>query len=108
MGKLVVCVVAMLTSFAAHADFEGADVPIAVKYLPCDSAPRILVQFADGSKNIWYPANGGDNSKAFLAVALAAKASGSPMYYYGHGSGTAVTTYCIAVSARAVTMFGAS
>ena len=88
------------------AAFEEWNVPIAVKSLYCDGAPRIVVQFADASKNIWYPANAGESSRAFLATAMAAKISGTRLYYYGGGDPAALTTYCINVSARPVYMFG--
>jgi hypothetical protein len=90
----------------ALAAFEESNVPIAVKTLYCDASPRILVQFADPSKNVWYPANAADQSKAFLAIALAAKASGQKLYYYGTGDPTVLTSYCVGVSARRVDMFG--
>ncbi|SRR6266568_4858372 len=93
-------------SSSAFADFEESIVPTSVKTLYCDSNPRILVQFADASKNVWYPANAADQSKAFLATALAAKAGSQKLYFYGSGDAAALTTYCINVSARQIKMFG--
>jgi hypothetical protein len=95
-----------LFSGPARADFEGSDVPIAVKVLYCDYNPRIVVQFADATKNVWYPANSGDQSKEFLSAALAAKVAGQGFYYFGTGDGTNITTYCISVAARPVFIFG--
>ena len=91
---------------SAFAGFEESNVPIAVKVLYCDYNPRIVVQFADASKNIWYPANANDQSKAFLATALAAKVSSQKMYYLGTGDPAALTSYCIGASARRVDVFG--
>jgi hypothetical protein len=90
----------------AFASFEEWTVPVAVKTLYCDSSPRIVVQFADSAKNIWYPANLGDQSKAFLATAMAAKLSGKNLYYFGSGDASAATVYCISVAARRVEIFG--
>lgn len=91
---------------AAFAAFEESNVPISVRVLHCDANSRILVQFADASKNVWYPGNAGDQSKAFLATALAAKATSQKFYYYGLGDPSDLTTYCIGVSARQVQIFG--
>lgn len=95
-----------LLSCSAFASFEESNVPVAVKVLYCDSNPRIIVQFADASKNIWYPANAADQSKAFLATALTAKTSSQKLYYLGNGDPTAMTAYCIGASARRVDIFG--
>src|SRR5690242_14758338 len=91
-----------LFSAPALADFQGAAVPTSVDVLYCDSNPRILVQFADSTQNIWYPANLGDQSKAFLTMAITAKTSGQNLYYYGSGAGTTTSSYCLAISARQV------
>lgn len=99
------CAVGALFSRPARADFEGAGVPTSVKVLYCDYNPRIVVQFADATQNVWFPANSGDQSKEFLSVAMAAKAAGQNFYYYGQGTPT-LTTYCISVSARQVLIFG--
>jgi len=93
-------------SSGAMASFEGRDVPTAVRVLYCDFNPRILVQFSDASKNVWYPANAADESKAFLAVALTAKTSSRKFYYLGAGDPSDLTTYCIGASARRVQVFG--
>ncbi len=93
-------------SSSAFADFEDSLVPTSVKTLYCDNSPRILVQFSDASKNVWYPANAADQSKAFLATALAAKAASQRLYVYGSGDPAALTTYCVNVSARQIKMFG--
>jgi hypothetical protein len=93
-------------SSPVFADFEEALVPIAVKTLYCDYNPRIVVQFADASKNIWYPANLGDQSKAFLSTALAAKVVSQRLYFLGVGDPASLTTYCINVSARQARVFG--
>lgn len=66
MKKLTLSLLLVLP-FASHAAFEGIEVPKAVQVLPCDNNPRILVVFSDPAKNIWYPFNDGDNSKAFLS-----------------------------------------
>ena len=104
--KALVALTFMAVSTSAFSSFEEANVPTAVKVLYCDNNSRILVQFSDPSKNVWYPANNGDPSKAFLATALAAKASGQKLYYYGLGDPAALTSYCISASARQVSIFG--
>ena len=108
-GKLKGLVIATMLvgiSVSASASFEESNVPVSVKVLYCDTNPRILVQFSDSTKNVWYPANAADQSKAFLATALAAKTAGQKLYYYGTGDATALTTYCITASARQVSIFG--
>lgn len=94
-----------MLSCAAFAAFEEANVPVSVKALYCDSNPRILVEFADASKNIWFPANAGDQSKAFLAAALTAKAAAQKLYYLGSDP-AALTSYCVSASARQIIAFG--
>ena len=96
---------ALIGCEASAAVFQGWEVPIQVRTAWCDSSPRILVEFADSTKNIWYPANAGDSSKFFLSTALAAKVSGQKMYFLG--SDETVTFYCIS-SGRAVHIFGVS
>lgn len=92
---------------ASAATFEGWEVPVQVRTAMCDSSPRILVEFADGSKNIWYPANAGDSSKFFLSTALAAKVAGQRMYFLGLDN--TVTTYCVSGGyGRQVQVFGIS
>ena len=91
---------------SAFASFDESNVPISVKILYCDTNPRIVVQFADATKNVWYPANAADQSKAFLATALAAKTANQRFYYYGSGDPAALTSYCVGVSARRVELFG--
>ena len=98
--------IALALPCVSHAAFEGADVPTSVKALYCDNFPRILVQFEDASKNIWYPASDGDKSKAFLALAIAAKTSSSKLYYFGSGNAGDLTMYCVNISARPVLFFG--
>lgn len=108
MSKTQLFVTACATLIAGQAsavNFEEALVPIQVRTAMCDSNPRIFVEFADSSKNIWYPANAGESSKYFLATALAAKVSGQKMYFLGTDS--TATFYCI-TSARQVTIFGLS
>ena len=101
-------VLAALTLIAtgASAAFEEANAPVSVKALYCDSSPRILGRFADPSKNVCYPAGAGDQSKAHLATALAAKASGQKLYCYGLGDPATLTTHCINVAARQIAIFG--
>lgn len=99
---MAVCA-ALIAGEASAVTFEGSEVPIQVRTAMCDSNPRILVEFADSSKNIWYPANEGDSSKYFLATALAAKVAGQTMYFLGLND--AVTFYCVA-SGRRVQVFG--
>ena len=106
VAQVLTSVALVLCSASAFAAFEESGIPVAVKTLYCDSNPRILVQFADASKNVWYPANAGDQSKAFLATAMAAKLAGRSLYYYGAGDPAALTTYCINVSARKIEIFG--
>jgi hypothetical protein len=105
LRSLMACTCALAACPAAAA-FEEANTPVAVRVLYCDSNPRIVVQFADASKNIWYPANAGDQSKAFLATALTAKTSAQQMYYLGVGDANALTSYCIGATARRVDVFG--
>ncbi len=105
MKKLTLSLL-LLLPFPSHAAFDGNEVPKTVQVLPCDSNPRILVIFNDPAKNIWYPFNDGDNSKAFLSVALAAKAANAPMYFLGSGSATDLTSYCNSHTARRVMAFG--
>jgi hypothetical protein len=82
-------------------------VPVQVRTAMCNSFPRIMVEFADASKNIWYPANAGESSKYFLATALAAKTSGQRMYFLGIDD--TVTSYCVTGgSGREVQVFGVS
>lgn len=106
MKKVTAFLIMLFISPISNAAFEGSDVPISIKALYCDSNPRIVVQFADASKNVWFPANSGDSSKTFLSLALTAKASSLRLYYYGVGNATDLTTYCVNVSARQVTFFG--
>src|SRR5688572_24294139 len=73
----------LMASEASAVVFEGTELPVRVRTAVCDSAPRIIVEFADPSKNIWFPANAGDSSKFFLSTALTAKASGQRMYFFG-------------------------
>jgi|SRR5688500_11719338 hypothetical protein len=101
---MVMCT-AFIAGKASAVNFEGAEVPIRVRTAVCDSNPRILVEFADPSKNIWYPANAGDNSKFFLATALAAKVAGQKMYFLGVDD--TATFYCLA-TARYAHVFGIS
>jgi hypothetical protein len=96
---------ALIGCEASAAVFQGWEVPIQVRTAWCDSNPRIFVEFADSSKNIWYPANSGDSSKFFLSTALAAKVSGQKMYFLG--SDETVTSYCI-TSGKLVQIFGVS
>lgn len=96
---------ALVAGQASAANFEGAEVPILVRTAVCNSYPRIIVQFADPSKNIWYPADAGDTSKQFLATALAAKIAGQKMYFLGVDE--PATYYCIA-TARYAHIFGIS
>lgn len=105
-AKSLLSAACLMLSSSSFGAFEGSNVPISVKVLYCDNNSRIVVQFADASKNVWYPANAGDQSKAFLATALAAKASSQKLYYYGSGDPSAATTYCLNISARQVYLFG--
>lgn len=95
----------LVASEASAAVFEGTELPVRVRTAMCDSFPRIIVEFADPSKNIWYPANAGDGSKFFLSTALTAKSSGQRMYFLGVED--VLTFYCV-TSARQVHVFGVS
>ena len=106
MRRIISVFVTFLIPTVTFAAFEEANVPVAVKVLYCDNNPRIVVQFDDSTKNIWFPANLGEQSNQFLALATAAKTSSQKLYYYGLGSPEDLTSYCISVSARQVRMFG--
>ena len=105
MSALTTGVSAFMFSSAALADFQGSAVPTSVDVLYCDSNPRILVQFADATQNVWFPANQGDQSKEFLSVAIAAKTTGQNLYFYGAGSGTVTSAYCLNIPARQIYIF---
>jgi len=106
MKKLLIAV-ALLMPVLAQADFSESATPTGVYLLPCDSNPRIVVTFQSPTASIWYPANG-TFAKEFLAISLAAKASSSPLYFYGSGDANNLTPYCIGVGqARQVIVVGA-
>lgn len=102
---LIASVGTLVAAETPAANFEGSLVPIRVRTAMCDSNPRILVEFADTSKNVWYPANLGDSSKYFLATALAAKVSGQELYFLGVDD--TATFYCVGAG-RQVQVFGVS
>ena len=96
---------ALTAGQASAATFEGADVPVQVRTAMCDSSPRIIVEFAISSRNIWYPANAGDSSKYFFATAMAAKVAGQKMYFLG--TDDTATSYCVTGgTGRLVQVFG--
>jgi hypothetical protein len=95
----------LITCEASAASFEEWAVPIQVYTAMCNEYPRIVVEFADSTKNIWYPAYAGESAKFFLATALAAKVSGEKMYFLG--TDDTRTLYCVQGGwAREVQVFG--
>ncbi len=109
MKKIIVLLILIspLLTFAA-VPFEGSAVPNSVYLLPCDGNPRIVIAFGSGTPNVWYPASistGGTFFKEFLSIALTAKASSSPLFFYG--ADNISTPYCIgAGNARQIYMIG--
>lgn len=98
---------AIVSREAPAVTFAGAEVPTRVRTAMCNAFPRIIVEFADSSKTIWYPAGAGESSKYFLATALAAKIAGQKMYFLG--TDDTVTSYCVTSGAgREVQVFGVS
>ncbi len=92
----------------AAVPFSGEAVPSDVFLLPCDGNPRLVIAFGNGTPNVWYPAStntGGIFFKEFLSIALTAKASSSPLFFYG--ADDISTPYCLAVgNARKIHMIG--
>ena len=95
----------LVLSQVSYSAFTNSDVPQSIKTLYCDGNPRILVEFTDAARNIWFKANIPEQSGAFLSTALTAKTTGKKMWYLGSNQ-DALTEYCISVSAREVYSFG--
>jgi len=106
MMKRVLFAFCLLLPLSVMADFQESAVPTAIYHMPCDGSPRLVIAFSSPTASIWYPANG-QFAKEFLAIALAAKASSSPLFFYGNGSANNLTPYCIGIGyARQVYMVG--
>ena len=92
-----------ISSISFAAGFSGGLKPIAYKTIICDGNPRILVQFADATQNIWYSANS-EHSDSFLSAALAATSANLEFWFMG--SDDTATAYCIGGTARQVHSWG--